>query len=1258
MKARIVLLLSMVILAACGGGIPRPEMPTEAVAFALSERTLEAFRAEANDDTTNAIRRYLELLDDARLGDSPWHLAAARASVDALVTHEFESLDAITARTALAFRAPRTGNSAPEVEIDQSLRRMHARASSAVVKGEIARGLVVLAERRGDWAAAERYRTARGCARRLTVMGPIDWTSLSALQTASPLDAWNAPIPATVLTPGPFGKRQAPTVLDERGCDVELMAITAETGVREVAVDVVVPRAQRIAVELRARSAAQLRIGGELALVRPYELGDATIAQMARAEVGEGRVRIVVRVAGEERGSTLGVSVWSDEGDPLTLVAPRAGERATARATRAYAVTLGSPRTSAPSERLTLALGAMAAGDDRSAERLLAGAVTRELPELGLAYARSLAGALDLPQVQRVERTRSAVHKVLEVAPKWWEPNLMSAQLAAARRGEGEALLQALREIEARRAKGATSPMLDAFDAAWSSNAALQDRANAAFARFAKSVGETSLTAELREHVTRAPIATKAKLRCGGDPNLDRATLDCYSALRDLGEHESAKRELARIRQLAGASRIYASMAVRDGIAAGDTAAARSEYDLELPGERSVAATFALAPLPTFEATRDRLFATIVSVREAPQTLASILTAAGDDRLRPFEGVAERLVAEDRAHPAMPGAATVVLTHTERYVIEPSGLVTVLVHDLRRVGGTTDVEQNAQADAPLLVGRASLRAVVRRILKADGRILLPDRTPGAAQAHADLSQLGPGDAVEALYQGIALPSETYDVGFDTPDLLPDRTAVVKASIEVRLPRDLKVSMRAHPLLGEATTRDEGGARVLGWKLEGRAARRFEEGVPKMDRSVGVSLTTASWTQVSRALGETIRALDENDPEVAAWARTAAGDTKPSPELVTKIVAAAGEALRQPGGGLFADFGVGRAGARQTLSARTFLAEREGSRSWLISRALREVGVASEIVVAEHEPYSADPDFPARSGRFVHPLVIARVPASTTPRDQTKTIDLFIDADVPGPPLPPGRFSPELRGRKILHADGRITQLPSGDGSERDEIDLRLALDAKGDARGLFTAILRGRAAQELADAFTRIVGDERQRALRNVVLGYVPAANVDAVVLSSSEGSWQIALRADITVSGYAQPEKNKKGEITWVIPGVDPVHYVFPRPFVTTVTSAYASQGARQNALAVRSALQYHFRRRIDLPQGARVLRAPGPLRVDGGLLQAERSVSGGGLAIEDAFVLGVRTGTVAKAGYAEFVDAARRIDEGFLASTRIALP
>jgi hypothetical protein len=224
---------------------------------------------------------------------------------------------------------------------------------------------------------------------------------------------------------------------------------------------------------------------------------------------------------------------------------------------------------------------------------------------------------------------------------------------------------------------------------------------------------------------------------------------------------------------------------------------------------------------------------------------------------------------------------------------------------------------------------------------------------------------------------------------------------------------------------------------------------------------------------------------------------------------------------------------------------------------------------------------------------------------------------------------------------------------TGKEGDRDEIDIRLAVDAKGDARGSFTVLLRGRDAQEIAEALFRIVGAERQRALRGVVLAWVPYANVDEVVLSSSEGSWQIGVRAELSASGYAQPEGKN-----WVLPGVDPLHYVFPRAHVATLSSIYASQGARENALAINSAVQWHVHRRVELPAGATVTRMPGPFERKSSHLDASRRIAVAGNVLEEDFVLGLATGTIPAAEYGAFVEDAHKTDDAFLASAWIAMP
>jgi hypothetical protein len=385
------------------------------------------------------------------------------------------------------------------------------------------------------------------------------------------------------------------------------------------------------------------------------------------------------------------------------------------------------------------------------------------------------------------------------------------------------------------------------------------------------------------------------------------------------------------------------------------------------------------------------------------------------------------------------------------------------------------------------------------------------------------------------------------------------------------------------------------------------------------------------------------------------------DAGKSPRAVVEaVVAAAGRSLREADAGVLSDYGGGVASA-QTTTARTFLASHDGSRAWLVLRALRELGYRAELVVAENEPYSADPAFPPHYGRFVHPLVVAHLPAAPgadgVPSAQAE--DVWIDADVAGPPLPAGRISPELRGRLALRADGTIAALAGtapvahGADDERDEVDLRLTLDAKRDAHGTFAIVLRGRAAQELAEALFRVVGAERQRALREVVLAWLPWANVDDVQLASSDGSWQVSLRASVSVSGYAQAEGK-----TWFLPGMDPLHWVWPRARVSNLAATYATRADRQSALAVSSAVQYHVHRRVELPQGAVVARVPGPLDVKAKLVEASRTLTVDKSALDENFVLGVSTGTVPASDYEGFVGAARRTDDGFLASTRVSMP
>ncbi|HEY3817963.1 MAG TPA: hypothetical protein VGL81_12370 [Polyangiaceae bacterium] len=1228
----------MLALSACGGPEARvPQGPHADLPVLYGQ----AFRADATGDPRVAVKAYLDAVRAAaRAEGDPWQVPALEASLDALATRTMPSLGEASRDAGLAWRT----DEGPSIVAE--LARVDGAGPFA--RGLVARTLLEVAERKGDAAEAEKQRAASGCAREAVVVGPTTWAPVIGVDEPGPFDAPGARLEPAYPRGDAFGTAAHPVVVSADGCDLPLSAESSKPGVREVVLDVDVPAGGVVGLALRAHGAAVLRAGGTLVLRRPFELGDGAAARFARVTATPGTLRVVARVGTGKDDDDVEVDVFGKDGAPLRAHAPAVGSVAPARVTGVQTL---DPSACVRSDDFLLEAGAdLAAGDPREAEQMLWEMTKRTgaAPELGLVYGRALESARDLSAATRAERGRSAYERVLEAWPTSWEGTIAHAVLAGVRRGREEASIEVLRDLDAQRAKGGPrAPVVDAFEAVTAGREHLYDRARYALERAHAPLLGTALLADAEKAASPRLGAELAAAMCDPARLTARDSLACFDALRATGDHERASAELARLRALEGAPGRYLGVELRDALARGDEATANRAFGAMLPADRTLSAMVALDRSADV---RQHLLRAALDADDSPGALMPLLSASGEDSARELDAAAERLAAEDRATPILPSAATAVLAHTERYDVQPTGLVHWLLFDVRRVSGTTDVEENAQASAPDVWGHGTARALRRRIMKRDGRILEPDPTPRASQAHADLSQLEQGDVVEAVYEGWSIPGDTGDIGIDTPDLLPGRTAVHDASIELRLPRGLEGSLWSHPLLGKPEERADGDARVLTWHVVDHAARRVEDGVPQMDRSARVSFSTSSWATLARALRETLAALDEHDPEVAAWAHEAAGPGKPTRATVDAVVSVAGKALRESDAGALSDYAGGIASVQST-TARAFLASHDGSRSWLILRALRELGVPADLVVAESDPFSADPAFPPHMGRFTHPLVVAHVDGH----------DVWIDADIDGPPLPAGRVSPELRGRLALAASGTIAPLPStGDREERDEIDMRLALDAKGDARGTFTIVLRGRDAQTLAEALVKTVGAERQRALRDVVLAWLPWANVDEVQLASTEGSWQVSLRAEVSVNGYAQ----LGGAHTWLLPGLDTLHSAWPRARVSSLGATFATRAGRESALALSRAVQYHVHRRVELPKGAAVARMPGPLEVKAKLVEASRRIAvtapagAAGGALEDDFVLGVATGTIPAKDYDAFVSVAHAADDGFMASTRVTTP
>jgi hypothetical protein len=1210
-----------------------------------------AFRADATGDSHDAVAANLEVVRAAASADGdPWQLAALQASLDALATRIMPSLGEMADDAALAQRTREGG------DIVRELLRHSREAKGVFARGLIARALRALAERRGDAAEAEAQRAATGCVRDALVVGPLSWTPITGVSEPDPFDRTDAKIEAAYSIGDPFDTQVHPTLVGGRGCRIPLSAESSSPGVRDVIVDVDVPHAQTIGVVLRAHGTAEVRTGGVAVLKRAFELGDGEAARFVRLRVDAGALRLVTRAGTAKEEDWLELDVLGEDGMPLRTHAPAVGSspgRASVRIDPGL-----DPAPATDDELLLASTAALAAGDSRTAERELwkAAAQPNASPELALVYGRALETSRDLSPATRAERARGAYERVVEAWPGAWEAMIAEAVLAGVRRGREEAGLEVLRNLDSLRSKlqGPAVPLVDAFDGMESGREHLFDRARAALERARAALGSTSFFVDADDSVS--PQVGPAAVAAACDLTLPAAhdTLDCYDALRDAGDRSGGAIELARLRKVLGAPSRFLSFDFRDALIVQDPAAALRAFAAMLPAERTLSELALASTSESATHTRDALLQWASTARDSPASLGPLMDVVGEDVSAAFDERADRIAAEDRATTIMPASATAVLAHDERYSISPEGMVHWVLFDVRRVSGTTDVEENPSAPGPDVWGRGATRTLRRRILKKDGRVVEPDRAPRASQAHADLSQLETGDVVEAVYEGYSLPGDTGDVGIDTPDLLPDRSAVKDATIEIRMPHWLRTSLWSHPLLGKPVERDDEGTRVLTWHVNDQAERLIEDRVPRMDRSVNVSLATMVWGRVGRALRETLAAFDEHDPEIAEWAHGVVGAAPRTPRSeVDAVVAAAGKELREGDSDILSDYGGGVTSV-QDRTARASLSAHQGSRAWLIVRALRELGIASDVVVAEDDPFSADPSFPPHFARFVHPLVVAHL---TDPAIAASARDIWIDPDVAGPPLPAGRVSPELRGRLALYPDSSIAPLPAGTETDhdRDEIDIRLALDEAGNARGTFAVVLQGRSAQSLAESLFRIVGAERQRALRDVVLAWLPWANVDDVTLASAEGSWQVSLRADVSVGGYAQAQ----GDKTWLLPGSDTLHWAWPRARISSLGATFAARADRDSALAVSTALQYHMHRKIELPPGAVVARLPGPVDVATDLLQASRKLTvetrDSGKVIDEDFSLAVATGTVAKADYARFVTAAHAADDGFLASARV---
>jgi hypothetical protein len=1220
-----------------------PKAPSAGLAKAFAA----AFDAEAVDPLADGP--YLEAIDRAcKAHDAPDSLATVVASLDALVFHAgaparvgmpiaFRSREAM-GRTVLRLR-----------ESWESLSDTEG-PNASLLRSQLARALHTLALHSGEARGAHVWSERRGCATEATVVGPVDWTPLSSLGAVSPV-AMVGRLEAQYPGVSAFERGVAPVTSSGDACQIPTRLAGAFSGTFDVVVDVENPRDQTLSFVVRSSAAASLRVGGVEVVTRRFDAGGQQLTVLGQAHVDKGVARVILRVADRGDASPVEIDVLGEDATPLRMRAPRPGDDAHARAKSPREVVLHGG--AGPEGEALLAAALMGMGDPRRAEHLIeSGMIDASEPgtALSLLYARAMEAADDMPEVKRIERTRAAVERAQKATPKSWEAKIAQTELVERRKGSDDGTFYALKEL------GVTAPNSDlsgltvpelvrAQDLADASG--MRDLAERAYAELERKAPGSTTLAQADASLHRRTGRDAVQAACQG--GLGRDTPGCASALLSVGDRKGALEEIARLRDLRNAPRALEDTELTIAIQEGEKDKALAIYDHLPPGQRSL---LQIVPLLAAPADKDKAKALIArdvtKARDGAMVLPKLSSIFQEPSLdaKRYEDEGRAIVDADRKEPQMPGAATAVLRHVEHYGLDENGLLQVFTYDLRRVSGTTDVEQGSYVAGPMVEGRGGDFLLRRRIYKKDGRVLEPDTADRGGMGSGDLNQLEAGDYVEVVRTGYYLPTDAGQLTIDTPDLLPERTSVRDAEVILRYPEKLEASLWSHPTLGKAEVEHKGSYKLLTYRLKNAQARRLEDGVPPLEQGVRVSLGTQTWPNIARSIGETIRSLDDSDPFMHRFAAEAVkakdGAQAPPSESATvaRVVDHVGHALKIAQGGGLSDMASAYGGGPQGETARGMIEDKQGSRSWVIYRTLKELGLRADIAIAETEPFSSSPTFPAHTGRFRYPLVVAHLADG----------DQWIDADVDGPPLPPGRVSPELRGRSAILPTGQIIPVSPSNDPTFDEADMKLVVDTKGVAKGTIHLVLRGHQAQALSESFNTIVGSDRVEMLRSVVLGWVPWADVDDVRLTSGEGSWEVSIDADIAIHGFGSPD-GRDGH-SFVLNGFEPVHGAGRG---STLGQSYATRGARQSALSIDSPIQYKLKRRIELAPGMTIEKPPAKVDVKDPNVVASRTTRIAGSVIEEEFALSLPTGTVDAGHYRTFVEDVGAIDAGFLAGIHV---
>ncbi len=460
--------------------------------------------------------------------------------------------------------------------------------------------------------------------------------------------------------------------------------------------------------------------------------------------------------------------------------------------------------------------------------------------------------------------------------------------------------------------------------------------------------------------------------------------------------------------------------------------------------------------------------------------------------------------------PRWTGAPIVNLLERRRIDVRKDGSTLELSHRVRLVQTKQGVDELGDMRPP-----DGVRLLVARTLKADGRVLEPERTPGKAEL--SFSELEPGDAVETAWvsRSRVAPNEGgYLTGVSFASW---GTPIFELDVEIETAPGL--SLATHRFGGAPDGIRDG--RKIVWKIRLLApiakesmsvsARSF---FPFVDvRVVREDQANDGFVRITRSYVSRLAYLAAPGPRIAELGAQLRKKRQPFAEAAFEWV---------------------KADLNDQEQLNTFetpveaaIANRKGNRALVLWALLRDHGSNVDLLLCAPERDGPPEDRASPTpnpNRFFYPIV-----ALADPRAEVRYFD-------PSRPYtPPGDLPAELGGAACLSLatpEPRFSALPPASTAPTFEADITLVLDAEGNAKGTLTGLARGAAASPLRQAY--LAQDEaRQHAFFEQWLGslVVGAQLVELDVQDASSPTGPMRWRLEVELPGYAQRDGD-----AWVI--------------------------------------------------------------------------------------------------------------------------